>query len=122
MQPFAEANHNPVSTIDGDSTKEIIIKNIEAGRCFTADASSTFDPDTDSLSFEWFYYREAGTYNGEIQILDADSPKAHETIPDDAVGTEIHVILKVKDSGSPNLYSYRKVVIDVIGKSNTYFK
>lgn len=122
MLPFAEANHNPVPIIDGDSTKEIIIKHIEAGRSFIADASSTFDPDRDSLSFEWFYYREAGTYNREIQILGADSPKAQVTIPDDAVGTEIHVILKVKDSGSPNLYAYRRVVIHVIGKSNTNFK
>lgn len=118
MLPFAAANHNPVPIIERDSTKEIIIKNIEAGRSFMADASSSFDPDRDSLSFGWFYYREAGTFKGEIHISDAGSAKAHINIPDSAVGTEIHVILKVKDSGSPNLYSYRRVIINVLRKSN----
>ena len=116
MLPFTAANHNPVVIIDGDSTKEIIIKNIAAGSSFIVDASGTFDLDKDNLSYEWFYYPEAGTYKGEIQILDDDSPKANITIPDDAVGAEIHVILKVKDNGSPNLYSYRRIVFNVEGK------
>jgi len=36
-------------------------------------------------------------------------------IPNDAVGTEIHLILKVRDNGTPNLFSYRRIVFTVEG-------
>jgi hypothetical protein len=34
-------------------------------------------------------------------------------VPSDALDKEIHVILEVKDNGSPNLTSYRRVIIYV---------
>jgi hypothetical protein len=113
MLPFSEANHNPVIVIEGDSIKAIIYKDIEVGQTFSADASNSYDPDGDNLSFEWFYYPEAGTYNGELLLVGSDSPKVHLTIPNDAEGSELHVILRVRDNGNPNLCSYRRIILHV---------
>jgi hypothetical protein len=115
LLPFEKANHNPIILIEGDNSREVIHKHVDIGQKISLDASNTFDPDGDSFSFEWFYYPEAGTYNGKIQIMNADSPNALITIPDDAAGTEIHVILKVRDSGTPNLYGYKRIVMNVSG-------
>jgi hypothetical protein len=111
--PYSEANHNPVIVIDGDITKALIHKNIEGGQSFSADASGSFDPDGDNLSFEWFYYPEAGTYNGELLLVGSDSPKVHLTIPNEAEGSELHVILRVRDNGNPILCSYRRIILHV---------
>jgi hypothetical protein len=119
MLPFAEANHNPVIVIDGDSTKAIIHKNIEVGQSFSADASGSYDPDGDNLSFEWFYYPEAGTFDGELQLSGSNSPKVNVIIPDKAGGSELHVILRVRDNGSPNLFSYRRIILHV--SDETYY-
>lgn len=116
MLPFSEANHNPVAVVDGDKSGSIITKHIEAGKRLAVDASDSYDPDGDSLSFGWFYYREPGTYNGDVQLLNAESAKAYVTIPDDAAGSEIHIILRVRDSGIPNLFAYRRIVVHVVRK------
>jgi hypothetical protein len=34
-------------------------------------------------------------------------------IPSNARGKNIHIILELHDNGSPNLYAYRRVIINV---------
>ncbi|MCC5930163.1 MAG: DUF1593 domain-containing protein [Cyclobacteriaceae bacterium] len=116
MLPFNKANHNPVAIVNNDKSKNFIIKQIAVGEQVALDASGSYDPDGDNLSFEWFYYPEAGTYKGEIQIKDADSPNALVRVPDDASGTEMHIILRVKDYGTPGLFAYRRIIIQAKDK------
>ncbi len=113
--PYAEANHNPVSVVDGDRTRDILYKKVKPGKKYYFDAKGSSDPDGDTLSFEWFYYKESGTYKSDITITDSLSQRAMLQIPRDATGTEIHVILKVRDNGTPNLFSYRRIVFSVEG-------
>jgi hypothetical protein len=54
---------------------------------------------------------EAGTYSGNIEINNADSPKAIITIPANAAGKSIHIICEITDNGTPVLTGYRRVVI-----------
>ena len=57
----AHANHNPIAIVNGDESKAPIVVDAMAGTPITLDASATRDPDGNQLSYEWFYYPEAGT-------------------------------------------------------------
>jgi hypothetical protein len=35
------------------------------------------------------------------------------TIPGNAAGSNIHMILEMRDGGSPSLYTYRRAIINV---------
>ena len=76
-------------------------------------AEGSTDPDGDALSYEWFYYGEAGTLAALERALPASrsrsrtstSRKAWFTVPTDRVmppGTgTMHIILAVTDHGTP---------------------
>jgi len=113
--PYSEANHNPVLVVDSDSTKNILYRSVSPGMNYSIDAKGSSDPDGDSISYEWFYYKEPGSYKGDINITDSLSQRVMVHIPNDAARTEIHLILKVRDNGTPNLYSYRRIVYYVEG-------
>ncbi len=86
-------------------------------------AEGSSDPDGDALSYEWFYYGEAGTLltstgtTGQpISIKNFDQVKASFVVPTGrvmpGVGT-MHIILAVTDHGAPRLTRYRRVIVDV---------
>ncbi|MEX0986532.1 MAG: DUF1593 domain-containing protein [Bacteroidales bacterium] len=106
-----KGNRNPVVILNGDSgiaPMQIIKK---PGKLIMLDASKTFDPDNDSISFKWWVLPEAGTYQGEIKISDNTSGKIKIKIPSDSTGKNFHVICEVTDHGEPNLTSYRRIII-----------
>jgi hypothetical protein len=108
---FKGANHNPLITINGNPGKAVAIGKIPVGETVSLSAKGTSDPDTHSLSYRWFIYREAGGYKGDLQI---DSPAA-ETItfqmPKLDTNQALHIIFEVKDNGTPALFSYRRVIL-----------
>lgn len=111
---FAAANHNPVLVVGGDATKQPLYLDAQPGETIRLDATGSSDPDEgDMLTFNWWVYREAGTYPGTVSLVNPDAVEASVTVPGDAAGTEIHVILEVVDDGTPYLTSYRRVVITV---------
>lgn len=78
-------------------------------------AGST-DPDGDKLSYNWWQYRSAGTYKGDVVIHDEDKPLAVAEIPSDAKpGDTIHMIAEVTDNGKPPLTRYARIIITVNG-------
>lgn len=115
IQPFEQANHNPVAAVNGNKSNAIIYYSVKAGKEITFDASASSDPDNDTLDFRWFYYPEAGTYKGEAKILSIKPDQVNVTIPADAAGKEIHIILEVKDKSKiASMFDYRRIVIKVI--------
>lgn len=113
VKPFAEANHAPVAALNGDRTRQILKVGARAGATLELDAHGARDPDGDSLSYEWFYYREAGTYEGEIEVRKADEAKAEVRLPAEAAGKTVHIILAVRDDGNPPLAGYRRIIFEV---------
>ncbi|MBR5211094.1 MAG: DUF1593 domain-containing protein [Bacteroidales bacterium] len=113
---YEEANHHPVAMIGRDRTLECLTKSVRPGTVLKVDASSTYDPDGDPMTFRWEIYKEPGTYKGRIQLQGADLPECSVMIPDEAAGSVIHLVLEVTDSGTPALTSYRRVVINVKGR------
>jgi Protein of unknown function (DUF1593) len=72
------------------------------------------DPDGDRLTYRWWQYREAGTYDGAVTISGADSRSAGFVVPSDAQrGDTIHLLLEVTDQGDPPLTRYQRVVATV---------
>jgi hypothetical protein len=111
VKPFAEVNHAPRAIVNNDTTLDMIALTATPGTDVSLDASKSIDPDNNTLSYSWFVYKEPGTYQGVVSIANATTSKALVTIPSDALNKTIHVILSVKDNGSPALIGYRRVVI-----------
>ena len=77
-------------------------------------AQGTTDPDGDELTYHWWQYEEADSYDGKVEIQASDQQKASFTVPEDASkGQTIHVICEVTDDGSPSLTRYQRVVTTI---------
>ncbi len=109
VKSYAEANHAPLVSLEGSD--DITAK---PGEVIMLGGNAT-DPDGDELSYSWWQYKEAGSYDGLVSIMNESSNEVEVTIPEDALaGQTIHVILEVKDNGSPVLTRYRRVVVAVM--------
>lgn len=112
--PFAEANHHPIASIDGDTSDSIIRINVMPGDSWSFDAGDSSDPDGDALRYQWWIYEEAGTYAGKVVLHGADSRTVSLAVPSGAQGRQLHLILEVTDDHPEvQLTDYRRVVIDV---------
>jgi hypothetical protein len=111
---YQEANHHPVAAFAKDRSDDIIRLKAKAGEMIDLDASASTDPDGDKLEISWWIYKEAGNYTENIDINNPKQARAAITIPANAAGEQIHVILEVKDNSTiASLYDYRRIVIDV---------
>ncbi len=112
VKPRGEANHPPVPALDGDSGRSISTITARPGATVALSARGSTDPDDDdALSYDWHAYPEAGTYPAAPPIEGATTPEARVIVPDDAGGKDVHVILTVRDDGTPPLARYRRVII-----------
>jgi hypothetical protein len=119
IKPFAEANHPPVTKLGHPDRLQA-----KQGQRVDLSAEGSTDPDSDALSFEWFYYAEPGTFATSaartptpVKIENFDQPRAWFTVPTrrvmpPGVGT-MHIILAVTDHGTPRLTRYRRIIVDV---------
>lgn len=111
---YEEANHHPIAVCNGDSAPTIIQIKAEPGTRIDLDATGSSDPDGDTLAFSWWPYPEAGTYVGALEISDPTLVQTVFTVPADASGNQIHLILEVIDLNPiASLPAYRRIIIDV---------
>ncbi len=108
---FNDANHNPVAIIDNDKSRDVLKRNVKAGKTISIDASSSYDPDGDNLIFNWWIYDECSS--SEINLKNNDKALINATIPAGAPKGEIHLILEIKDDGQPEMTSYRRIILKV---------
>ncbi|KAF5004465.1 hypothetical protein FDECE_9045 [Fusarium decemcellulare] len=131
------ANHAPVVVInDSGVGPETYHVSAEVGSEVLLDASQTYDPDGDAVSFNWFQYKEPTKshsliYWPKVPDLEVENQVASGAIikvqvppagvcavnilTGEAVGKgqALHLILEVKDNGSPSLVTYKRVVLQV---------
>lgn len=131
---LGKGNHHPVVDINGNTGLEPVHIELEAGSSFQLDASASYDPDpNDSLTFKWYQYRDPSATQWSVQyevgLLDIKSVNEAGSIvvvtlppPEKCCvelisrkamrqGQLLHLILEVKDNGSPALITYRRVII-----------
>jgi hypothetical protein len=110
---YKDANHHPVAVLNGDKTRKVLSVTTTAASIIELSAAGTADPDGDSLSYSWSFYDEPSSYNRSVTINNSSSQTAKVLIPEDANGKNLHIILEIHDDGSPNLYVYRRIIVNV---------
>jgi|GEM_PF-339749 Protein of unknown function (DUF1593). len=111
---YSAANHNPVAVVNSDTTKEILQISAVAGSSLVLSAAGSKDPDGNALVYSWWRYNESGTYPGTVNIQNSTTASATVAVPSDASGKTIDVVLELHDNGTPNLYAYRRIIINVL--------
>ena len=109
-EDFGKANHNPVLTLNGNAGKAVASAIIKAGEKVVLSAKGSSDPDGDKLVLRWFVYREAGA-GGSVKIEQPDVEEINFTMPELGPGQSLHVILEAKDTGTPALFAYRRIIL-----------
>ncbi|MDZ7371342.1 MAG: DUF1593 domain-containing protein [candidate division KSB1 bacterium] len=109
---FKKANHNPIPVLQGDMSKRVLQITARPGEKIELSTEGTFDPDGNKLQERWFVYREAGTFEGEVNIK-VDKRRVFFTVPEAKEPATIHLIFEVRDNGSPNLFAYRRAVVSI---------
>jgi hypothetical protein len=103
---FDKANHQPVAYIPPEGRNP----QVKAGQKLELNGLAG-DPDGDALTYKWWQYKEAGTFDGEVPIADASALATSFVVPDSAQpGQTIHIIFEVKDAGTPPLTRYQRVI------------
>ncbi len=115
IKPYSEANHPPVPKLNMPDRITAT-----AGDTVRLSAEGSSDPDEDSLSYSWFYYKETGTFatgnarTGQpLKIVNSNNVNAWFIVPVKRLlryGT-MHIILAVTDNGKPNLTRYKRVIV-----------
>ena len=113
VKNYANANHNPLARLNGDGSTRVLEITVAAGRTVNLSAEGSSDPDGDDLSYRWWQYRQAGSYEGAVSISNSASKNAAFTAPSLSSSGTIHIILEVTDGGHPSLTSYRRLVVTV---------
>ena len=109
---YDSANHPPVPMLAHDDTLTV-----RSGDLFGLSAEGTFDPDSDSVSYWWFHYPEAGSYEETVRFTPfSENLYNVHTIeaPEVDKPETLHFILKVTDKGDPPLSRYKRVVVNVV--------
>jgi hypothetical protein len=102
VQPKAKANHPPRVAIRGAAQRTV-----RPGATVKLDASAS-DPDGNTLKYEWLAYPRVAP----DLIVESRGASATVRMPAGASG-EIPIVLAVRDSGSPSLTRYARVVLRV---------
>lgn len=107
-EKYEDANHEPIVKINGD-----LDITVSSGRNVKLDGNKTTDPDGNKLSFKWWQYKEAGTYDGLVELNGSDKATLSFKAPHVSKPETIHIIFQVTDNGIPQLTSYKRVIINV---------
>lgn len=119
VKSYEEANHPPVPVLAHPN-----ILHVKSGEKVKLDASHSTDPDGNALSFHWFLYLEPGSYllytdyvsqnrNYLLDIEGRNQAEASFTAPMVTEPQDMHIILEVKDNGTPALTRYQRIIVNV---------
>lgn len=104
-----QGNRNPVAIVNDKKGTDAIVVKAKAGKTVTLDATKSFDPDGDKLSFSW--WQQKGIGQTQVELSDDKSSSIKVKIPSTSSDDEIHIICEVHDNGKYTLPAYRRIII-----------
>jgi hypothetical protein len=109
----ASINHAPTVVVEGQAGNAILVRNVTAGEQIGFSAQGTVDPDGDNLTYRWMVYPADGVSDQAIRLIGADTQHVQVSVQPEMKGKAFSLVLEVHDSGTPQLTSYRRVVVNV---------
>ena len=102
---YMEANHPPVI--------ESIVspRMVKPGQKVELNATGS-DPDGDNIFYYWWHYPDPSSMDQPLMIHQESSHNTYFVVPE-KTGKQIHIILELKDDGSPALKRYRRLIFKV---------
>jgi hypothetical protein len=110
---FDKANHNPRAVLNGDRTKDVLRVAAKPGDRVTLSAVGSSDPDGDRFDARWFLYPEPATYRGPLALSSEAGEGTSFVAPAVEKPETVHVVLELRDQGTPPLFAYRRAVVTV---------
>ncbi|PNS18171.1 hypothetical protein CAC42_3616 [Sphaceloma murrayae] len=114
----SRVNHIPIAFVNGSCSFRPLEVSYRLGDSVVVDASQSYDPDGDRLSFDWFHYREPTfRLEGNIPRL---SPNVTITPLNEqgSIGEvkplnnqTYHIILTIKDDRPQPLTAYKRIIL-----------
>lgn len=102
---FDSDNHNPIVKTDNRvitaQAGEEIVLNVDAN-----------NPNDGEFFYHWFHYKEATGNEFYINLSDEKNNEIKFVVPENAK-EDIHIILKVTNSGTPALSTYVRFIITI---------
>ncbi|WP_231744251.1 nucleoside hydrolase-like domain-containing protein [Stieleria neptunia] len=114
---YEDANHHPIAVLNGDTSRRVMNVSAAPGSTVSLSAKGSSDPDKNALTYAWSFYQDPSSYDGDLKLNGYDSESVKISVPADAAGKNMHIILEVHDDGEPNLYAYRRMIVNVDGES-----
>lgn len=112
VQGRGGANHPPSAVVNGVSGKQVLGLRVNPGEIVELSAAGSADPDGNALTFGWWVYPEAGTYRGAFAPPETPNSSATKLrVPPTLGQQQLHILLTVRDDGTPPLTAYRRIVI-----------
>lgn len=110
---LGSANHNPVAVLNRDASRQVIELTAKPGETVLLSAAGSNDPDGGAVTPTWFVYPEAGRFVGEVVLSASSGETTSFKAPEVSRAATIHVILRLRDHGTPSLVAYRRAVVTV---------
>ncbi|KAI1407153.1 DUF1593-domain-containing protein [Hypoxylon sp. FL1857] len=113
---YEDSNHHPVVIINGAYGPDVMTVSSTAGEPVILNASESWDPDNDELSFQWLTYKEVslapvGQSYEFVTIETIDEKAAVVRVTPILDYWDFHLILVVTDNRELGLTTYRRVIL-----------
>lgn len=118
MQWAAEGdgNVNPIVSVTAKGGSEGLAGELrltaQRGKAVRLDASPSYDPDGDAISFKWWQQPDAGSSHTEIPVS-GEGSIVSISIPEDCNPGTLHYVCEVHDDGPFSLVAYKRIIIEV---------
>jgi len=111
VNDYKDCNHTPLAVVNSSKDRNPLSIKVKNGKTLILDASESFDPDNDKLSFEWLFYTETSETNNTA-ILKTKGEKAFIQLENFKTNESLSLLLRVTDNGNPRLVSYKRILIN----------